>query len=169
MDQATVISLIAIGISAVSTILVPFIQLLINHKNAKKQVIYEAKREALIEALNFIDDFFSYLTWRDNVALQEIETAKDPNCTVENMTVRSRKMLNLLCAYCDEQKTIDLYLALVLRPTDKPTELFINFREACREELGLSTVEFNKNEVFIAKVSSEELEKKGHNCPERKL
>jgi len=169
MDQATIISLIAICISAVSTILVPFIQLWINHKNEKMQVIYEAKREALVEALNFIDDYFSYFTWRNDGTLLEIETVKDPGCTVESMTVRSRRTLNLLCAYCGKQETIDLFLALVFRPTDRPAELFIKFREACREELGLSRVEFNKNEVFIAKVSSKKLEKKDENSQERRL
>jgi hypothetical protein len=157
MDNATIISVLALCVSAVATILVPFIQLLIEHVNTNKQIIYQAKREALIEALNFVDDYFSYMDWTEDGNTKEIDVVEGRECNIENMTERSRNILNLLCVYSKDKKTIDLFLDLVLKQNGKKTELLVGFREACRKELRLSKMEFDKENVFIAKVSSKKL------------
>jgi hypothetical protein len=158
MDQTGIISVVAMCVSGIVSISVPLVQLWIGDKNAKKQLIYQAKRDAIIEALNFLDDWLSYLTWHSDGSSTEIPVEKDKICNTQNMTMRARKVLNLLCVYCDFEETVDLFSAILFHKDEKKTDLYIEFREACRKELRLSKISFNKDEVFVAKVSSGELE-----------
>lgn len=159
MDQTGIISVVAIGVSAIVSILVPIIQLWVNNKNVEKQQIYQAKREAIIQALEFLDDWLSYLTWQNGES--PVETiVKDQKCNVQNMTIRARKVLNLLCVYCNYEETINLFSRILFHPEEKSADLYLKFRVSCRNELGLSIINFNENEIFIAKVSSAKLEEK---------
>lgn len=154
-------SLIAASISAVTSIL-------ISNKNSKKEIkrleqqyelnfktftknsIYNTKVSAIYKSLSFIDEYCSWLTFKDG------EPIRNKTNSLE-LTQKGRECYNELCATCDSEELLTLFINIVFEGQHYTLENLNNYRNAARKELGLPSLNFDRKVCFIKQISTTEL------------
>lgn len=144
-------------LSILASIMIVFIQYRQNIKLPEKATIYNAKKEALYEVLSFVDTYISWLTPSSGIipVREEITTL--------GMTSQARICYNKLCLYCDNDKLLELFWDIV-RPDSNGQpypvyRLYNEFRNECRNELGVKRKELPSENIFLSIISTDELEK----------
>lgn len=119
--------------------------------NTKKETLYEIKRQAILDALDFCDDYLSYLDWNSSVTPVRKELDKNM------LTLRSREIYNRLFVTCDQSDLCRLFMQFNFGSTNK-LAIYDRFRMCCREELGLDKIISDKENVFISVISTHALD-----------
>ncbi len=146
-------------ISILSTVIITVIQNKNTAKAYKKNSAYDIKKEAIYEALNFMD---TYISWLDINSCHVIARQETDNV---ELTVSARNIHNKLCLTCDNTELIDLYMNLIC-PDQKDDngfpvfKYYDDFRNECRKELGFSKINFSKEKSFIYTVNTRALSEK---------
>lgn len=120
----------------------------------KQQAIYNEKKNAIFECLDVIDLYLSWLNYDNNTVIPLREKTNNLN-----ITIKAHKCFNNLCVTCENELLILLFGKILFGNDDKVLILYEQFRNAAREELGLSKVCFDKDIIFISQVSTKDLEK----------
>lgn len=131
--------------------------------------IQDIKRNAILDALNFIDTYFSWLDWSDDPSKDARTTSPYPGqparemMTVEKTTTMARKCYNELSLSCD-QEIVDKFLIIIFSDDGQLREKgsclakeYNEFRNLARKELGLSAINLSEEKVFIACVGTDAL------------
>lgn len=124
----------------------------------KEQETYKIKKDAIYETLQFFDDYISCLTI-DNGTIQSIRN--DVNS--KDLTIKARICYNKLCTTCNNETLIKKFNQIVFGHDDNIFCLLNEFRNSAREELGLNKIDLDENEVFICRVSTNELRREEQN------
>lgn len=111
---------------------------------------YDSKRNVIYKSLSFLDDYYSWLTF-------EVEPVRK-DISISELTILARECYNELCVSCNNEKIISLFNAIIFsKDTDSLMANFNDYRIAAREELGLESINLNKDVCFISRVSTKEL------------
>ena len=141
------------------------------HKNTK---VYEKKVDAIYKSLEFIDLFLSWSTIDDGSLIPARE-----NTSINDITLKARSCYNLLSTTCDSVDIINCFINIIdstfsneknigdtkviitKEEKEKRTSALYNkFRKLARIELGLKNdIPFDKNRVFLAKLTTPDLQK----------
>jgi len=120
--------------------------------------IQDIKRNAILDALNFIDTYFSWLDWSNTPRQPARETM-----TIEKLTTMARKCYNELSLSCN-QKIVDKFLIIVFSKDEElrqnnscPTKEYNEFRNLAREELDLTAINLSEEKAFVACVGTDAL------------
>jgi len=142
------------GLSILATIIITVCQNKANVKLYEKNSNFDVKKEAILEAMNFIDTYISFLDFESGVV-----PVRDEKTTEQSLTIHGRTVYNKLCLTCDNKTIIDTYLNIIL-PKKSPSpvfDLYNTFRNECRKELGFSEIDLPKDEIYISRVTTREL------------
>ena len=146
MTTSEIILLITTVLGVVGTILASIIpQIMAN----KKQEIYLVKKEAILESLNFLDDYFSY----------EFSKQGDIPCKTnsQDLTFIGRACFNRLLTVCDNFELVDAFCKIFCPKAYDKSYADLNdyneYRKLCRKELGLKkNVDIKEQIKYIAKI-----------------
>lgn len=123
----------------------------------KREKIYLKRQEVVHDALNFVDNYLSWLKFYTDNKLDPI-AIRDLSYNTSKMTIEARKIYNTLVCYCKNQEVVEMFLAIVFDECNT-IENFYKFRNLCREELGLNAInKLNKERIFLSRVSTDDLE-----------
>lgn len=150
---AGIISITVAIISACANYHLARIKTLEEIKKVQQLNVYQIRNEAILQALNFLDLYCSWLTFDERVPIRE-------STTETKLTKAARKCYNRLCITCENQPLIDAFLDCVLGKKDTPShvmELYNTFRNEARKELGLKGLNLDMDRVFISVVSTKDL------------
>lgn len=144
-------------LSIIMSLIIVFIQYRQNIKLQKKAIIYNAKKEALYEVLSFVDAYISWLTPSSGIIPVREKTTK------LKMTSEARLSYNKLCLYCNNNKLLKLFWDIV-NPDNKGQlypvySLYNDFRNECRNELGIKKKDLPSENIFLSIISTEDLER----------
>lgn len=130
--------------------------------------VQDIKRNAILEALNFIDTYFSWLDWSDGPQTPSRQPARE-TMTIERLTVMARKCYNELSLSCN-QEIVNKFLIIIFSKDEElrkrkscPTKEYNEFRNLARKELGLTAINFSEEKVFLAHVGTVALMKANSN------
>lgn len=144
------------GLSVITTLIITVLQIINSARAYKKNSAYDVKKEAIYEALNFLD---TYISWLDINSCSSITRQETDNI---ELTVSARNIHNKLCLTCDNEKLIDLYMDLICPPSNDEGgfpvfEYYDKFRNECRKELGFGKIKFSKDKSFIFTINTRAL------------
>ncbi len=114
--------------------------------------IYEAKKEALRNAMSFLDVYFSWHSGSSTDVIRQ-ETTR------EELTLWARKCYNELCLVCGKDVLLSFDRALFGQNGNKKFGVLNEFRNVARKELGLDEVEYSSDHVFYSVISTLDLNK----------
>ena len=124
----------------------------------KKEKIYLKKQEAIYQSLDFLDKYLSWLNYYAN-DIKEEDPIRNMEDDEETVTFLGRKCYNDLICSCDNGEIIKAFLDIIFE-RENTLIRYNKFRNLCREELGLKTVEDMSDErIFLSKISTEDLAK----------
>ena len=86
------------GLSVITTLIITVLQIINSARAYKKNSAYDVKKEAIYEALNFLD---TYISWLDINSCSSITRQETDNI---ELTVSARNIHNKLCLTCDNEK-----------------------------------------------------------------
>ena len=145
-------------LTAISIILTFIVSLCSMLRINKRKELYLIKKEAIFEALNFLDDFLSTKTFNTCLKRENIIT-KIGKDNFQELTFRGRECFNKLVITCDDSELIDTFCKIILPQyyyEDKSIKMndYDNFRMLCRKELGLKqNTKCNRDDIiFIASI-----------------
>lgn len=146
MTASEIILLITTILGIVGTILAAVIpQVMAN----KKQAIYVIKKDAILESLNFLDDYFSY----------EFSKQDGSPCKTDknDLTFRGRACFNKLITASDNSELVDKFCQFfcpnLYGKEYASLEDYKNYRELCRKELGLKReLPYNDKIKYIGQI-----------------
>lgn len=123
----------------------------------QKAEIYRTKKEAILEALSFLD---TYISWLDVIGYGA-PLREETNDVM--LTAKARTIHNKLCISCDNAEIVKLFVDIVLpAETNKEGypvfEKYNEFRNACRKELGYKTVGLPMDKIYLSQVSTSALQ-----------
>ena len=117
--------------------------------------VQDIKRNAILEALNFIDTYFSWLDWSDGPQTPSRQPARE-TVTIEKLTAMARKCYNELSLSCN-QEIVDKFLIIIFSTDEElrkknscSTKEYNEFRNLARKELDLTAINFSEEKVFIS-------------------
>lgn len=123
-------------------------------ENFKAQETYKIKLEAILDTLKFLDDYLSWHTIDNNCPVRKKITEID-------LTITGRECYNKLCTTCDNANLIGLFNTIVFHGKERNIfKCYNQFRLEARKELGLKEITFSEDDVYIVRVSTEDLHKK---------
>ena len=143
-------------LSILSTLVITIIQFSHNYKLHKKNTSFDIKKEAILEALDFLD---TYISWLDMDS--EVAPVREHTNTTQ-LTIKSRKIYNKLCITCNNKKVIESFMNMIC-PDLKDEEKFYvfkkydEFRNECRKELGIDTIKLPKEKGYVNYVNTRAL------------
>lgn len=144
-------------LSVISTLIITIIQSRHNYKLHKRNSSFDIKKDAIFEALNFLDTYISWLDINNGV----IPVRKYIDKT--NLTIQARQIHNKLCITCKNKKIAESFVYMIC-PDLKEGENFPvfekydEFRNECRKELGIDTIKFSTDKGYIYRVNTRALE-----------
>ncbi len=118
----------------------------------RKSDVYMIKKEAILDALKFID---TYLSWQD---YGNGVTSVRENTSVAFLTLTARECYNKLCLTCNSEHILMCFNKILFDEQIKPMEAYSEFRNAARSELGLEEVNFDPEKTFYSRIGTEALE-----------
>jgi len=140
-------------LSILVSVIIVIIQYIVSIRMHRRNNNFDAKREAIQEALDFLDLCISF---------RQPDSAYKPismNITDEDLTTKARSAHNKLCVTCKNKKIIELFLAIVV-PDKIPYPMYQyydEFRNECRKELGFKKIDLPKDKIYLAIVSTKPL------------
>lgn len=147
------ITCITIVFTCIATVIINFVTLKIELTKLKKESVYLIKKEAILDSLRIIDLYLSWLNYDSGVVpIREDIASLD-------LTKKVRECYNNLCVSCDNNELIQLFLDIIFCKDKDPMELYVNYRNKVRQELGLKDITMDEKRVFVSKVSTKDLEK----------
>ena len=153
-NESNLVTIIVAIISCITSVLISKNNIKKEIENFKAQETYKIKLEAIFETLQFLDDYISWLTVDGRCAVHK-------NITKTDSTIIGRECYNKLCTTCDNANLIELFNTIVFHGKERNIfECYNQFRLEARKELGLKEIIFSEQDVFIACVSTENLDKK---------
>lgn len=142
-------------VSIVATIVLACIQHQTSIKLYQKNSNFDAKKEAIQEALDFLDICISFREIDGNYQPLNIPMSD------EELTALGRRAHNKLCVTCDSKEILEAFMAIV-NPDKVPYpiyEYYDNFRNLCRKELGFPEIDLPKDKIYITVISTRKLKK----------
>ena len=142
-------------LSMLTSVIIVYLQYKANSKANKAAIIYGEKKEILYDALSFLDTYISWLTPDSgHVPVRR-------SMTVLEMTERARVCYNQLCLFCDDNKILQIFWKII-NPNNPGAEypvyeLYNEFRNECRKELDMDSVDLPDDFIFISEASTAEL------------
>ena len=122
----------------------------------KREKIYLKRQEVIRDALNFLDNYLSWLTFYTNNKPDPI-AIRDLNYNTTRITTEAREVYNTLICYCKNQEIVDVFLAIVFGD-GSAMENYYKFRNLCRKELGLKEINsLSKGRIFLSQISTDDL------------
>ena len=140
-------------LSIIVSVIIVIIQYATSTRAHRNNNNFDEKREAIQEALDFLDLFIS------NVKTDSIFQAISEPITDAELTKAARRVHNKLCVTCKNKKIVNLFLEIVV-PDKVPYNIFEyydKFRNECRRELEFKKIVLPKDKIFIAVVSTKPL------------
>ena len=123
----------------------------------KREKIYLKRQEVIHDALNFLDNYLSWLTFYTNNKPYPIPV-RDMNYNTTRITTEAREVYNTLICYCRNQEIVNVFLAIVFGDGNT-IEDYYKFRNLCRKELGLKEINsLSKERIFLSQISTNDLE-----------
>ena len=120
----------------------------------KDKELLEIKKTAIFNSLSLIDSYISWLTIDNGTIVPE-----RTDITIIDLTELGRKCLNELCLTCEREELINLFLAIIFDKDSNIFELYVQYRNLARKELGLSEIAFDLNKVFIGRIATLNMKK----------
>lgn len=150
-----VISALAV-IASMVVVIIQYRKGIVLHQKAE---LYNTKKEAILEALAFLNTFISWLNIDSGVTPSREET------DAIELTVQARTIHNKLCISCDDPKLVELFVDLVVPNVglDEGYPVFEKldmFRNMCREELGYKPVNLPADRAYLTVVSTRAINNK---------
>ena len=141
------------AISITSTMVITYIQYKTSVETHRKNSNFDAKKEAIEEALDFLDICISY---RKTDSLYQ--SLNIPMSDAE-LTERGRRVHNKLCLTCENKDIVDCFMKIVAPDEEKYPlfEYYDKFRNMCRKELGFTEIDLPKDKIYLAVVSTKSL------------
>ena len=121
--------------------------------NYRKQNLYDLKREAILDALSLINDYYSWLTY-EHMPIRKKEISP------ESLTFEARVCYERLCLSVENPSLLNSFLEVIFTKSDQPLALINGFRNEARKELGLNKIELDSDRIFISKLSTTDLNHK---------
>ena len=122
----------------------------------KREKIYLRRQEVIHDALNFLDNYLSWLTFYTNNKPDPI-AIRNLNYNTTKITIEAREVYNTLICYCRNQEIVDMFLAIVFGDGNA-MENYYKFRNLCRKELGLKEINsLSKERIFLSQISTGDL------------
>ena len=120
----------------------------------KDKELLEIKKTAIFTSLSLIDSYISWLTIDNGTIVPE-----RTDITIIDLTELGRKCLNELCLTCESEELINLFLAIIFDKDSNVFELYAQYRNLARKELGLNEIKFDLNKVFIGRIATSNMKK----------
>ncbi len=113
-------------------------------KLEKELAIYKYKTEAILEAIEFLENY---------IASAQTEDSPFKEMSAKELTINARACMDKLIVYCDNTEIVEIFDSIILKgeTVEKSADYikrFKNFRNLCREELGLKKVNFKNDEFY---------------------
>ena len=140
-------------VSILATIIIVLIQHRVNINLHKRNSNFDARKEAIEDALDFLDVVISFR--KTNSTYQALNKPIDD----KDLTIKARRVHNKLCITCENKTIIELFLAIVV-PDKGPFPIYDyynEFRNECRKELGFEKIDLPKDKIYITIVSTKSL------------
>ena len=128
----------------------------------KKEKIYLKKQEAIYRALALCDKYLSWLNYYTE-KIKNPDPTRNLDDSTLSITEEARLVYNNLLCSCKSKELIDKYSDLLFG--DNPVlETYNSFRNLCRKELGLKTLDdLSKERIFFSTISTDDLTKHSQN------
>jgi len=117
---------------------------------SKNKEIYLIKKEAILQSLEFLDDYLSTIKWTN--------VEQESSCKVkEDLTFQARNCLNKLILTCKNQEIFETFMKILYPQCFNNINIvqeYERFKYVCRQELGKKKkiIWPNKDLIFIAKI-----------------
>ena len=149
------------ALSVIISMVVVIIQYMQGIALQQKAEIYRTKKEAILEALSFLD---TYISWLDVIGCAASLREETNDVT---LTIKARTIHNKLCISCDNVEIVKLFVEIVVATgTNKEGEpifeRYKEFRNACRKELGYKPVDLPIEKIYLSQVSTRALQNKNN-------
>ena len=118
----------------------------------KSRTMYDLKKEAILSALAVIDTYLSWLTFSNSQEKSIRETT-----TPLQLTLETRKCFNNLSLTCKSEKLINLFSDTLFKEDGNALKYYEDFRNEARKELELNEISFNKEIIFLSRVTTLDL------------
>lgn len=147
------------ALAVIASIVVVIIQYRQGAKLHQEAELYNTRREAILEALSFLDTYISWLDMEGSVIPSREET------TDIRLAVQARTIHNKLCISCDDPRIVELFVDIVV-PSKETTgcypvfEKLNEFRNACRKELGYKAIDLPIDRIYLSRVSTRAINEK---------
>lgn len=146
-------------VTIISSVIIVSIQHRQNIKLHQESERYNAKKEAILEALSFLDTFISWLDMENGVTPLREEISEI------SLTVKARTIHNKLCIVCGDSKIVELFVDIVCLNKKSNEDITVfekyhQFRNECRIELGYKMVDFPMDRIYLSQVSTRALSQK---------
>lgn len=115
----------------------------------KSKELLEIKKNAIFNSLSLIDIYISWMTIDDG---KQVAERKD--VTKNELTEMGRKCYNELCLTCNNEELINLFLGIMFGDKSNIFVAYSKYRNAARKELELREIGFDKDKVFIGRLST---------------
>ena len=121
----------------------------------KRKEVYKIKEAVILQSLNYIDDYISWLTIDDGKNLSERKMVENPE-----FTIKGREIYNELCVTCKNRKLILSFSEILFDKNKNIFVEFIEYRKLARKELGLKKIKFDVNTVHLARIATNNMNNK---------
>lgn len=112
---------------------------------------FEMKRKVLLEALDFLNDYISWLK------ILPIPDRKD--LSHKELTFLGRSIYEKLCLFAQSPVILQIFLDILFGKTVNVFVSLNEFRIEARKELHLKPIAFDENRSFLSSISTTDLEK----------
>lgn len=119
----------------------------------RRENIFQLKKEAIFDALQLIDTYYSWQDFPQGVPSRKETTELD-------LTQKARDCYNHLCMTCTNATLPEAFLNCIFGSSanpEIPLELYNKFRNEARKEFGLESLPLNQDRIFLSVVSTEAL------------
>lgn len=141
MTSSEVVTFIVAIVSILSSLFVSIYS--VKYFN-NRGVIYEVKKNAILRSLRLLDDYMSSAEWSDKT----IKPIMKMDLTTEYLTIEARECYNELIVTCKNSEIIKCFNKIVFSNMFS-SDYLQEFREKCREELGLKEIDLKEQTTFI--------------------
>ena len=112
---------------------------------------FEMKRAVLLEALEFLNDYISWLTI-DPVPDRKYYWPKE-------LTLAARPIYEKLCLCVEYPAILQIFLDIIFGESVNAFASLNEFRMEARKELHLKSIDFDENRIFLSRISTVDLAK----------
>lgn len=128
-----------------------------------EQLVYDNKFKVIQETLQLIDSYISWLQIKRADGIVDNNVIRE-KITSEELTLEARKCYNNLCITCNQIEILTCFNKIMVGSNENIFDLYNEFRNLCRKELKINNqIEFDKDNIFYAKISTYYLENNSSN------